>query len=70
MDEFFERLKNDESGKLKEIARDLFFLAQEAANMDVQINEVASICTMGWQSAQAEEMQLIFEHMLDSIKDR
>ena len=27
MDEFFERMTNDESGKLKDIARQLFFLA-------------------------------------------
>ena len=70
MDEFFERMTNDESGKLKDIARQLFFLAQEAAKLEVGINEVASVCTMGWQSATAPEMEHVFTYMLDSLKNR
>jgi hypothetical protein len=70
MDEFFERMTNDESGKLKDIARQLFFLAQEAAKLEVGINEVASVCTMGWSSVESPEMEHVFTYMLDSLKNR
>jgi hypothetical protein len=70
MDEFFTKVMNDETGKLKEIARELFYLAQEAAKNEVDIADVASICTMGWQSATAPEMEHVFEFMLNSLKNR
>ena len=65
MDEFFTKIVNDDSGKLKEIARELFFLAQEAAKQKIEINEIASVCTMGWQSANTPEMEHIFLTLLD-----
>tara|TARA_R110000787_G_scaffold195192_1_gene306577 strand:- start:348 stop:560 length:213 start_codon:yes stop_codon:yes gene_type:complete len=68
MDEFFEKLKNDETGKLSDIAKELFYLAQEAGKLNIQINEIASVCTMGWQSSNSEEITKIFEYMLESVK--
>jgi hypothetical protein len=37
----------------------------EAAKMGVEIDELASVCTMGWYMAKDPEIQAIFRFMMD-----
>jgi hypothetical protein len=68
MDDLFEKIKNDETGKLADIMKELFYLSKEAAGQGVDIDELASVCTMGWQSDKMKEMAQMFEFMIQSNK--
>ena len=64
-DHLFARIMQDESGRLRNLVDEIVMRCHEAAKMGVEIDELASVCTMGWYMARDPEIQAIFRFMMD-----
>jgi hypothetical protein len=66
----FERIAKDKTGKLKEIVQEVIYRCREMAELDVPIDELATICTMGWHMGSDPELAAMFDYILkQSIPD-
>ena len=66
MDDLFDKINQDETGAVGSLIRNLFYLSKQAAQSGIDINELASVCTMGWQSDETPEMASMFEFLLNA----
>jgi hypothetical protein len=66
MDDLFDKINNDDTGAVGKLIRELFYLSKQAAQSGIEINELASVCTMGWQSDETPEMASMFEFLLNA----
>ena len=67
-EKLFERISKDETGKLKEIISEIVFRCREAAEMEVPMDELASVCTMGWYMGIDPSVEAIFNFILQQTK--
>jgi hypothetical protein len=64
-DHLFARIMQDESGRLRNLINEIVMRCHAAAKMGVEIDELASVCTMGWYMAKDPEIEAIFRFMMD-----
>tara|TARA_R110000824_G_scaffold177897_2_gene357408 strand:- start:343 stop:597 length:255 start_codon:yes stop_codon:yes gene_type:complete len=64
-DHLFARIMQDETGRLKNLIDEIVMRCHEAAKLGVEIDELASVCTMGWYMAKDPEIRAIFRFMMD-----
>ena len=69
MDKLIERVEADQSGKLKKVMSNIVFAARDAARAEVPLEELATICTLGWYMGSQPEIEHMFNLMLANVLD-